>query len=44
MHIKGIIKIGSRLLDKKTDTDEKDLVIWLDMLKVIENLALQKAH
>ncbi len=44
MHIKGIIKIGSRGLDKKTETDEKDLVIWLDMLKVIEDLALQKAH
>ena len=44
MHIKGIIKIGSRGLDKKTESDEKDLVIWLDMLKVIEDLSLQKAH
>jgi purine-binding chemotaxis protein CheW len=44
MHIKGIIKIGSRGLDKKSDTDEKDLVIWLDMLKVIEDLSFQKAH
>lgn len=44
MHIKGIIKIGGRGLDKKTETDEKDLVIWLDMLKVIEDLTYQKAH
>jgi purine-binding chemotaxis protein CheW len=44
MHIKGIIKIGSRGVDKKSDTDEKDLVIWLDMLKVIEDLTYQKAH
>jgi purine-binding chemotaxis protein CheW len=44
MHIKGIIKIGSRGVDKKSDTDEKDLVIWLDMLKVIEDLSYQKAH
>jgi len=44
MHIKGIIKIGSRGLDKKTESDEKDLVIWLDMLKVIEDLSFQKAH
>jgi len=44
MHIKGIIKIGSRGVDKKSDTDEKDLVIWLDMLKVIEDLTFQKAH
>jgi purine-binding chemotaxis protein CheW len=42
MHIKGIIKIGSRGLDKKSETDEKDLVIWLDMLKVIEDLSHQK--
>jgi len=44
MHIKGIIKIGSRGLDKKSETGEKDLVIWLDMLKVIEDLSLQKTH
>jgi len=44
MHIKGIIKIGSRGLDKKSDSDEKDLVIWLDMLKVIEDLSLQKTR
>jgi len=44
MHIKGIIKIGSRGLDKKTESDEKDLVIWLDMLKVIEDLSFQKSH
>ncbi len=44
MHIKGIIKIGSRGLDKKSDTDEKDLVIWLDMLKVIEDLSHQKTY
>jgi len=43
MHIKGIIKIGSRGLDKKSEADEKDLVIWLDMLKVIEDLSLQKS-
>lgn len=43
MHIKGIIKIGSRGLDKKSETEEKDLVIWLDMLKVIEDLSLQKS-
>ncbi len=42
MHIKGIIKIGTRGLDKKSETDEKDLVIWLDMLKVIEDLSHQK--
>jgi purine-binding chemotaxis protein CheW len=42
MHIKGIIKIGSRGLDKKSEGDEKDLVIWLDMLKVIEDLSHQK--
>ena len=44
MHIKGIIKIGSRGSDKKSETDEKDLVIWLDMLKVIEDLSYQKAR
>lgn len=44
MHIKGIIKIGTRGLDKKSETEEKDLVIWLDMLKVIEDLSLQKTR
>ena len=44
MHIKGIIKIGSRGLEKKSDNDEKDLVIWLDMLKVIEDLSFQKTR
>jgi purine-binding chemotaxis protein CheW len=44
MHIKGIIKIGSRGSDKKSDSEEKDLVIWLDMLKVIEDLSFQKSH
>ena len=44
MNIKGIIKIGSKTTDKKTGTQEKDLVIWLDMLKVIEDLSIQKVH
>ncbi len=44
MHIKGIIKIGSRGLDKKSTAEEKDLVIWLDMLKVIEDLSAQKSR
>jgi purine-binding chemotaxis protein CheW len=44
-HIKGIIKIGSKIADKKGEREgEKDLVIWIDMLKVIGDLTQQKSR
>lgn len=41
-HIKGIIKIAKGTDKKGESMGEKDLVIWIDMLKVIGDLTQQK--
>jgi purine-binding chemotaxis protein CheW len=42
-NIKGIIKIGGKAGEKRGDGDtEKELVIWIDMLKVLDGLAQLK--
>ncbi|HVP94026.1 MAG TPA: chemotaxis protein CheW [Methanoregulaceae archaeon] len=42
-NIKGIIKIGGKGAERKGDRDtEKELVIWIDMLKVLEGLTQLK--
>ena len=42
-NIKGIIKIGGRGAERKGDRDtEKELIIWIDMLKVLEGLTQLK--
>ncbi|MBP1927887.1 chemotaxis signal transduction protein [Methanolinea mesophila] len=41
-HIKGIIKTaGKGVIDRKTD-DEKDLIIWIDMQKLLQDLIPRK--